>query len=128
MIGAQADKIRGTNQTEAAQANNSAHSRPATVQEVSISTTADLNRDGFVTLDEVVAMSTAGLPEQEILRRLQNTGQVFELTDEQKRYLTSHGVSQNVVNQMPELNQTVRNQLLQNQGPSGVIGTPSGTR
>ncbi len=131
IIGAQTDKVQNTNQTAAEQANGTAQSRPATVQDVNNSTTADLNHDGFVTLDEVVALSAARLPDNEIIRRLEATGQVFELTDEQKSYLTSHGVSNNVVNQMPNLNQAARNQLLQtlqSQPSSSVIGSPPATR
>jgi|ERR1043166_7136821 hypothetical protein len=124
VIGAESDKINTTNRTAAVTANNNAQSKPATVQDVNNSTTADLNHDGFVTLDEVVALSAAGLQEQEIIRRLQATGQVFELTDDQKRYLTDHGVSQAVVNQMNDINRSVRQQLLQSQTPSGVISSP----
>jgi len=124
VIGAQTDKIRTTNQTAAAQADQTAKSKPATVQDVKNSTTADLNGDGFVTLDEVVAMSAAGISDSEMLHRLQATSQVFELTDQQKKYLQDHGVSPNVVNQMSEINRTLRDQLLQSQQPSGVISSP----
>jgi len=123
VIGAETDKIRTTNRTAAVEANNAALSKPATVQDVNNSTTADLNHDGFVTLDEVVAMSAAGLSDQEIVRRLQATGQVFELTDEQKRYLQDHGVHPGVVDQMVDINRNVRQQLLQGQ-PSSVISQP----
>src|SRR5437867_11397254 len=47
VIAADTDKIRSTNRTAAVAANNSAMSKPATVQDVSKSTTADLNHDGF---------------------------------------------------------------------------------
>jgi hypothetical protein len=127
VIGAETDKIRTTNRTAAAEANNTAVSKPATVQDVNNSTTADLNHDGFVTLDEVAAMKAAGLSDQEMMRRLQATSQVFELTDEQKRYLLDHGVSQNVVNQMADINRNVRDQLLQTHAPSGSISSPPPT-
>ena|SRR5437660_5586496 len=120
VVGARTDKLQGADPSEAIQANTLAQSKPAGVQEVANSATADLNRDGFVTLDEVVAMSAAGLSDEEIIRRLQATGQVFELTDEQKRYLSEHGVRPNIVDQLPEINRSVRNQFLQSQ-PSGVI-------
>jgi hypothetical protein len=124
VIGAQTDKIRTTNQTAAAQANQTAQSKPATVQDVKNSSTADLNGDGFVTLDEVVAMAAAGISDSEMVHRLQATSQVFELTDQQKKYLQDHGVSPNVVNQMNEINRTARDQLLQSQAPSGAISSP----
>ena len=97
------------------------------MQDVNNSTTADLNHDGFVTLDEVAAMASAGLSEQEMVKRLEATGQVFELTDQQKKYLQDHGVSQNVINQMADINRAAREQLLQSQAPSGVISAPAPT-
>jgi hypothetical protein len=121
VIGAEGDNIRSTNHTAAVQANNGALSQPATVQDVSNSNTADLNHDGFVTLDEVVALSAAELSDQEILRRLQATNQVFELTDEQRKYLRDHGVPQSIVDQISEINRSVRDQLLQSQAPSDAI-------
>jgi len=69
-------------------------------------------------------MSAAGISDSEMLHRLQATSQVFELTDQQKKYLQDHGVSPNVVNQMSEINRTLRDQLLQSQQPSGVISSP----
>jgi hypothetical protein len=104
LIGAQTDKIDNRDQSGAVQANQSAQAKPATPAEVSTSTTADLNHDGFVTMDEVVAMKQAGLADQQMLQRLQATGQVFELTPEQKQFLLNNGVSQTVVNQMPSIN------------------------
>ncbi len=56
-------------------------------------TTADLNGDGFLTLDEVLAMSRAGLSDQEIISRIRGTGFVLHMTPEQERYLTDRGVS-----------------------------------
>jgi hypothetical protein len=85
-------------------------------------TTADVNGDGFVTLDEVVAMRQAGLSDQQMLERLRLTGQVFELTAEQEQHLRSQGVSAHVVNQMQDINRDLREQLLGQQ--SGVIGQP----
>jgi len=118
IIGAETDKIRSTSRTAAVQANNGAVSLPASVQDINNSDTADLNHDGFVTLDEVIALSAAGLPDEEILRRLQATDQVLELTDDQRRYLRDHGVSQSIIDQIPEINGSVREQFLQSQAPS----------
>jgi hypothetical protein len=123
VIGANSDKITGKDSSGAQQATQSAQTQPATAQQARTATTADLNSDGFVTLDEVVAMHQAGIPDQEMLRRLQITGQVFELTAEQQKYLIDRGVSSSVVSQMQSLNKETRNQLL-NQQPSGVISHP----
>ena len=123
VIGANSDKITGKDHSGAQQATQSAQTQPATAQQARTATTADLNSDGFVTLDEVVAMHQAGISDSEMLRRLQITGQVFELTAEQQKYLIDRGVSSNVVTQMQNLNKETRNQLL-NQQPSGVISHP----
>ena len=122
IIGANKDKITGKDTSGAEQATQTAQSQPATPQQARNASSADLNNDGFVTLDEVVAMENAGLSDQTMLARLQATGQVFELTSEQQQFLTSHGVSQNVVNQMQDLNRDTRDQLM-NQ-PSDVISRP----
>lgn len=123
VVGANSDKITGRDTGGAQEATQTAQTRPATAQEARNATTADLNRDGFVTLDEVVALKDAGFTDAQIMDRLRATGQVFELTSEQQQYLTSRGVSGSVVNQMQDLNRDTRNQLLKQQG-SGVISRP----
>jgi precorrin-4 methylase len=60
-----------------------------------------------VTLDELVALEQANLTDEEIIQRLRATDQVFELTEEQRRYLLDRGVSQNVIDQLATLNQTL---------------------
>jgi hypothetical protein len=59
--------------------------------------TADLNGDGFVTMDEVMAMKQAGFSDQQILEKMRATGQVFELTPQQQDYLRRNGVDQYVI-------------------------------
>ena len=97
LIGAQKDKIDRQRRQEAEAAHRRAEQNPARAQDVEKARTADLNEDGFVTLDEVVAMERANLSDREMVERLRRTGQVFELTDEQERYLEDRGVSHNVV-------------------------------
>lgn len=107
LIGANWDKIRGedrdTASEEAREANEAAQRRPATAEDVRNSETADLNDDGFVTLDEVVAMDRAGLSEREMITRLERTQQYFELTDAQERHLLDNGVSREVVVAMRDM-------------------------
>lgn len=123
LIGANKDKITGHERDAAERSVQTAQSRPATAQDATRAQTADVNSDGFVTMDEVVAMRAAGFSDQQILERLAATGQVFELTAEQQRYLLDHGVSQYVVDRMLDLNRDVRDQLLgQQQGR--VISRP----
>lgn len=102
----------GQNKEEAVAAAKRAQENPATPQDAISATTADLNNDGFVTLDEVVAMDKANLSDEEMLSRMRATDQVFELTNEQKQYLLDRGVSRNVVDQMNEINRTLRDQTL----------------
>ena len=101
LIGANWDKITGKDKDEsrdeAIKANERAQREPADPKDVDRTTTADLNDDGFVTLDEVVAMDKAGLSDREMIRRLERTQQYFELTDEQEQYLMDNGVSRDVV-------------------------------
>jgi hypothetical protein len=97
LIGAQKEKLDKKKQDEAMAAHRKAEQKPATAADVEKARTADLNDDGFVTLDEVVAMKRANLSDRETIDRLERTGQVFELTEEQERYLEDRGVSHNVV-------------------------------
>ncbi len=125
VIAAKTDRISNKDTQGAQAAATKAQTRPATAQEALNATTADVNRDGFVTLDEVIAMKQAGLSDDTMIQRLRATDQVFELTDDQKRQLANQGVSGNVVNQMATINQDKRQQLLNPQG--GVISRPSAT-
>lgn len=111
LIGANKDRITGHDTAGAQQAVQNAQAHPATPEMAANAPTADLNGDGFVTMDEVVAMKRAGLSDQQMLQRLQATGQVFELTPDQQAYLRNNGVSQYVIDQMPSINRDVRNQL-----------------
>jgi hypothetical protein len=66
-----------------------------------------------VTTDEVVAMGKAALSNQEMIGRLQATGQVFALNAKQKNGLTEAGVSPEVVAAMDNINRDKREQLLE---------------
>jgi hypothetical protein len=123
LIGANWDKIRGKDSEGAQQASREAQARPATVEDAQRATTADLDSDGFVTMDEVVAMERAGFSDEKIVDRLGATGQIFELTAEQKNYLRSRGVSENVISQLATINQDKREELLrQSSSQEQVIG------
>ena len=123
VVGANSDRILKRDTSGAETATKSAQTTPATAQDALKATTADLNSDGFVTLDEVVAMQKGGLSEQQMVSRLEATGQVFELTPEQQEYLTSQGVSRSVVDQMENLNRDTRERISQQQ-PEGTISQP----
>ena len=121
LIGANWDKITGKDSDGAQAASREAQAEPATVQDAQTATTADLDNDGFVTMDEVVAMERAGFSDDKILERLRATGQVFELTSEQQSYLRARGVSDNVITQLATLNQN-QTEALRRQSSQQVIG------
>ncbi|MDB6016101.1 MAG: hypothetical protein JWR19_590 [Pedosphaera sp.] len=126
VVGANSDRIMGRDQASAAAATQNAQTRPATAQDVMNSTTADLNKDGFVTLDEVAAMRAAGLSDDQMLQRLRATNQIFELTPSQQSYLRDRGVSNYVINQMQTINQDKRQQLLNTMpNQNNVISQPT---
>jgi hypothetical protein len=111
LIGANKDKITGKDEDksrtreEAIKASERAERNPATAEDVDRARTADLNEDGFVTLDEVVAMRQANLSDREMIDRLERTDQIFELTDYQEDYLRTRGVSDTVIREMRNMNQ-----------------------
>jgi Glycine zipper len=123
VIGANTDKITGKDRQGAETAARKSQDQPATGQQAMNATTADLNSDGFVTLDEVVAMKQAGFDDAKMLERLRATNHVFDLTEEQKKYLRDHGVSESVVNQMNDINKAGRDRVLST-GDS-VISSPA---
>jgi len=122
LIGANWDKITGKDSEGAEAASREAQAQPATVQDAQGATTADLDSDGFVTMDEVVAMERAGFSDEKIIERLRATGQVFELTTEQQSYLRARGVSDNVITQLATLNQNQREALRSQSSGQQVIG------
>lgn len=122
LIGANKDRIIGHDSAGAEEAVRRAQAHPASPQEALNAPTADLNRDGFVTMDEVVAMKQAGFSDAQMLEKMRAAGQVFELTPEQQNYLRSNGVDDYVIQQIPEINREVRNGLPAQPGPA-----PSGS-
>ena len=118
LIGSQLDKSDPKNSEEARRANRRAQDNPASADDARRARTADINDDGYVTMDEVVAMHKAGLGADEMITRLERTGQFFELTTEQERYLTDQGVPRRVVTAMRDLNSDVRNRAYDRYGNS----------
>ncbi len=100
LVGANWDKISGEERDEAIKAGREAETDPATANDVRDAKTADLNDNGFVTLDEVAAMEKADLSDDEIVDRLRATDQYFELTSEQENFLRDRDVSDEVIREM----------------------------
>ena len=97
------DKGAAAKREEAEAAAQKAKADPATADDVRSTDTADLNDDGFVTLDEVAAMEKAGLSDKEQIRRLERTQQYFQLSSEQQDYLRQQGVSDDVIVAMRDM-------------------------
>jgi len=125
VVGANSDRILGRDHDTAQEAVRRSQEHPATAQDALRASTADVNNDGFVTLDEVVAMRDAGLADAQILDRMRATNQVFELTTDQRQYLLDRGVSRFVVDQMEAINQQMRNRLLNTPPSAGYPPPPS---
>ena len=103
LLGAAPEKVENHMKDEALAAAQKAEQSPAPLQRVHDAQTADLNQDGYVTLDEVLAMARAGLNDAEISQRLRRTGYIFHMTPMQERYLTDRGVNDAVIETLREL-------------------------
>jgi hypothetical protein len=66
--------------------------------------TADLDADGSVTLDEVVALGRSGLDDAEVVERLERTRQIFALSEAEEQYLRVRGISADVIVRLRTLN------------------------
>lgn len=84
----------------AQQANRQAEQQPARPANVEHSDNCDLNGDGFVTMDEMLALRRAGLTNEQLISRVQRTPQVFTLTERQQQYLRDRDISQKVIDAM----------------------------
>ncbi len=97
LVAAAWPKIQEHQSGEAIDAAKKAQVDPAKPADVRNSSTADLNGDGFVTSDEIVAMQKAALSQRQIISRLQQTFYHFELTPPQREYLRGEGVAPEVL-------------------------------
>jgi hypothetical protein len=105
LVGSAMNKNDAGHRDEAIRASDRDRDNPPAASAARDARTADLNGDGYVTLNEVVAMKDAGIPTRDMITRLEDTGQVFSLSDEQETYLTDHGVDREVVRAMRTMNQ-----------------------
>ncbi|MGI8965997.1 MAG: hypothetical protein ACR2H1_07915, partial [Limisphaerales bacterium] len=116
VIAAKTDKVKNQDQEAAARAMRKAKENPATADDARKAMTADLNNDGFVTLDEVVAMKSAGLSDAQMIERMKTTDQIFELTAGQEKDLLDHGVSNDGVTQVGQIKKNKRPVLSDEEG------------
>ncbi len=91
---------RAKNRQAAVKCSKLAEQSPAKPETVDKAQTADLNADGFVTLDEVIAMRRANLSDHEMLDRLRAAREVYDLSEYQEDYLRTRGVSDVVLHAM----------------------------
>ncbi|MEL7237744.1 MAG: hypothetical protein AAGK78_02690 [Planctomycetota bacterium] len=89
---------------EATQSAMDAFDNPATPQQAIAANTADLNGDGFVTLDELVAMQSAGLSANQIVARAEATNMVFEFDTDQTVMLIEAGFSADTIARIERVN------------------------
>jgi hypothetical protein len=106
LIGSQLEK--SDDKDDAVAADRRGRNNPVSASEARDARTADINGDGYITMDEVVAMEKADLSDSEMIERLERTGQFFELTRQQEEYLRDQGVSDRVIREMRSLNSDVR--------------------
>jgi hypothetical protein len=105
LIAAAPEKLAQHSAKTAQEASRRAEQHPASAADARAATSADLNNDGFVTLDEVLAMKRAGFDDAKMIRQLRATGQVFSITDRQQQYLRDRGIDQSVMDAMKGMNQ-----------------------
>jgi hypothetical protein len=67
-------------------------------------TSADLDGDGTVSVDEVVALARSGITDAEVLERLERTGRTFDLSTSQEQYLRVRGISDGLIARLRTLN------------------------
>ena len=100
LVGASRAMLEGHRLELARKANERSEEHPALPADARDARTADLNGDGFVTLDEMIAMRRAGLDDREIIERLEATGDVFTLSPRQWQYLYDRGINRPVLDWM----------------------------
>lgn len=116
LIGSQLEKGDAKERDKAIESGKRAETHPVTAAEARAASTADVNGDGYVTMDEVVAMRNAGFSDSEMIDRLQRTGMFFELTPQQQNYLRDNGVGQRVIDEMQTMNADARRRAAERLG------------
>ena len=86
----------------------SAHRQTASAEMANIdfasATSVDLDGDGVISLEEILALGRSGLNDAEALERLERTGRTFDLSTSQEQYLRERGVSDEMIARLRTLN------------------------
>jgi hypothetical protein len=85
---------------ELLRASHNAETAPVGIDVARHSVKADLNDDGFITLDEILAMRNSGIAPKEMIVRLKATGYVFLVTPYQQQFLRDRGVDKAVIEEL----------------------------
>lgn len=120
LVGTELDK----NEEEARDAAREARQNPASADEVERSNTADLDGNGFVTMDELIAMKQANISGDEIINRAEATDQVFQLSRQQENELVNVGYDRDTLNRLEQVNRDVVERYEQDQ--SERVSQPRG--
>lgn len=112
LIGAHTDWFEGDRRDEARHAAERSGSVTYTSQEALQAESADLNEDGLVTTQELIALERAGLGDAEILQKLRATNHVFQLSPAQRDRLLAAGMSPRLLDDMEEINRDARDRIL----------------
>lgn len=121
IVGGELDK----KDAEAKQAAMDAFNDPATVEEAIAVDTADLNGDGFVTLDELVAMKDAGLSANQIVARAEATKMVFDFDNDQTKMLIDAGYSVDTIARIQRVNLDRLDDLMAEAGMENRVSQPA---
>ena len=115
LIGATPERLQATQADRAAAetAVRLAREQAADTQGALRAPSADLNGDGLMTTDELIALSKVHTDDNALLRELAATGCVFELNPSQQDYLLAHDVPRSVVGRLPQLNSADRRRIMQ---------------
>lgn len=104
IIGASPENIRNKDKVAAERASITARMDPAMANQALLSPTADLNTNGFVTVDEVLAIKQSGATDQQLLNKLEATGQIFEVTPEMTTFLWTRGLDKSTIDEISQRN------------------------
>lgn len=125
IIGAAHEHIRTEDKAAAQRASLSARLDPAMANQALIAPTADLNTNGFVTVDEVLAIKQSGANDQQLLDKLEATGQVFEISPEMVTFLWTRGIDKTTIDVIPQLNPGAIAQFRPDKPGAQMAGMPA---
>lgn len=103
VIGARTDWFAEGNEQELSNVANDTLNDSITAADVYGSSDADLNNDGLVTQEELIAMADV-LGQSAVIDRLQATNQIFHVTPAQRQSLIQAGVDPDVVYRLEDIN------------------------